>query len=45
MKITDIAHTFDFVLHFVRCVSVTVSPNQTIAINILITIIEHIKVH
>ena len=26
------ARTFEFVLHFVRCVTVTVSPNQIIII-------------
>ena len=30
------AHTFEFVLHFVRCVTVTVSPNQIIIIIIII---------
>ena len=29
------AHTFDFVLHFVRCVMVTVSPNQIIIVVII----------
>ena len=31
------ARTFEFVLHFVRCVRVTVSPNQIIIIIIIIS--------
>ena len=34
------ARTFEFVLHFVRCVTVTVSPNQIIIIIIIIIIIS-----
>ena len=30
VKLTDMADTFEFVLHFVRCGTVTVSPNQII---------------
>ena len=30
------ARTFEYVLHFVRCVTVTVSPNQIIIIIIII---------
>ena len=33
------ARTFEFVLHFVRCVTVTVSPNQ---ISIIIVIIPNL---
>ena len=32
----DMAGTFEFVLHFVGCVTVTVSPNQIIIIIIII---------
>ena len=32
----DMARTFEFVLHFVECVTVTVSPNQIIIIIIII---------
>ena len=31
----DMARTFEFVLHFVRCVLVTVSPNKIIIIIII----------
>ena len=31
----DMARTFEFVLHFVGCVTVTVSPNQIIIIIII----------
>ena len=34
------ARTFEYVLHFVRCVTVTVSPNQIIIIIIIILIEE-----
>ena len=33
-----LARTFEFVLHFVGCVTVTVSPNQIIIIIIIIII-------
>ena len=34
------AHTFEFVLHFVGCVTVTVSPNQIIIIHLLLLILR-----
>ena len=39
--IADMARTFEFVLHFVGCVTVTVSPNQIIIIIIIIIIVLH----
>ena len=30
--LADMARTFEYVLHFVRCVTVTVSPNQIIIV-------------
>ena len=33
------AHTFEFVLHFVRCDTVTVSPNQIIIIIIILLLL------
>ena len=38
------ARTFEFVLHFVGCVTVTVSPNQIIIIIIIIIIITYRQV-
>ena len=38
---TYISHTFEFVLHFVKCHALTVSPNLII-INIIIIIILHL---
>ena len=37
------ARTFEYVSHFVRCVTVTVSPNQIIIIIIIIIIIRVIS--
>ena len=37
------ARTFEFVLHFVRCVMVTVSPNQIIIIIIIIIIMIAVR--
>ena len=38
--LADMARTFEYVLHFVRCATVTVSPNQIIII-IIIDFGEH----
>ena len=37
-RIVDTTRTFEFVLQFVGCVTVTVSPNQIIIIIIIITL-------
>ena len=39
------AHTFEYVLHFVRCVTVTVSPNQIIIIIIISIIRDRWSMH
>ena len=35
VSLADMAHTFEYVLHFVRCDMVTMSPNQSIIIMII----------